>query len=122
MKHLSETINPYCTLWGGHADCGGATMPVLAEIFRSVIEDLNRAVVVNPWRFLHIQPDLGWGHPQCSKSGRNYTIYLFARGNYWGKYIYQFALRSNEMRDCFGTKKFRDASLQHETVIVRNVR
>ena len=66
-------------------------MPVLAEIFRSVIEEFNHAVGVNPRRFLYIQPDLGWGHPQCSKSGKNYTIYLSAGENYWSKYIYQFA-------------------------------
>lgn len=66
-------------------------MPVQAEIFRSVIEELNRAVGVNPRRFLYIQPDLGRGHPQYSKSGKNYTIYLSARENYWSKYIYQFA-------------------------------
>lgn len=66
-------------------------MPVIVEIFRSVIEEFNRVAGITPRRVLNIKPDLGWGHPQCSKSGKNYTIYLSARENYWSKYIYQFA-------------------------------
>ena len=88
MRWPSIQVNSYCTLLVNPTGWEGATIPVLVEIFQSIMEEFNSLVEVTPQRPIVIQPDPGLGCPRCCKDG---TIYLSARQDYWSKYVYQFA-------------------------------
>ncbi len=91
MLMRSYSVNNYCTLMVDSTEWKGAIIPVLIQLFYSVMDVFNNSVGVTPQRRLQIQPDPNLGHPMCSKCGSTYIIYLSARENYWSKYVYQFA-------------------------------
>ncbi len=88
MKFRSVSVNSNCFLLVDPTCWAGADIPVLVEIFRSIIEEFNYIVAISPQRQIIVQPDTGFGHPMCCKDG---SIFLSARQNYWSKYVYQFA-------------------------------
>ena len=80
-------------LFGDSDQWGGAKIPVLKEVLRSVVEEFNTLVGVSPREQLSVQPDLNRGYPECCRlSNGTFVIFLSARGdNNWSQFVYQFA-------------------------------